>query len=79
MEEKQRVGPPKELTQVSEVMWDLPVTYKKGMRVPARIIASKELIQSMDAGVFNQVTNVASLPGIQQYAFCMPDGHILSR
>jgi len=29
----------------------------------------------MDAGVFNQVTNVACLPGIQKYAFCMPDGH----
>lgn len=78
MEEKKTMGPPKELTQVSEVMWDLPITYKKGMRVPARIIASKELIQSMDAGVFNQVTNVASLPGIQQYAFCMPDGHIFA-
>jgi tRNA-splicing ligase RtcB len=29
----------------------------------------------MDAGVFNQVTNVAMLPGIINYAFCMPDGH----
>lgn len=45
------------------------------MLVPARIIANKELIASMDAGVFNQVTNVASLPGIQKYAYCMPDGH----
>ena len=46
------------------------------MRVPARIVASEELIQSMDKGVFEQVTNVASLPGIQKYAYCMPDGHI---
>ncbi|HIG97185.1 MAG TPA: RtcB family protein [Candidatus Aenigmarchaeota archaeon] len=29
----------------------------------------------MDAGVFEQVTNVACLPGIQKYAYCMPDGH----
>ena len=29
----------------------------------------------MDPGVFNQVTNVACLPGIQKYSYCMPDGH----
>lgn len=78
MEEEQhgqRIGPPPELKPVSDVVWELPVTYKKGMRVPARIIANKELIGSMDAGVFNQVSNVACLPGIQKYAFCMPDGH----
>lgn len=70
-----QAGPPLELKQVSDVEWELPISYKKGMRVPARIIANKELIMSMDAGVFNQVTNVASLPGIQKYAYCMPDGH----
>ena len=29
----------------------------------------------MDVGVFEQVSNVACLPGIINYAFCMPDGH----
>jgi len=29
----------------------------------------------MDKGVFEQITNVACLPGIQKYALCMPDGH----
>ena len=29
----------------------------------------------MDEGVFNQISNVAMLPGIVEYAFCMPDGH----
>jgi tRNA-splicing ligase RtcB len=45
------------------------------MLVPARIYANENLIKSMDAGVFDQVSNVASLPGIQKFAFCMPDGH----
>ena len=45
------------------------------MLVPARIIASKKLLDQMDAGVFDQITNVACLPGIQKYAYCMPDGH----
>src|SRR3989344_4116836 len=63
------------LIQVSEVIWELPVSYKKGMRVPARIIATKQLIDSMDEGVFNQISNVATLPGIVKSAFCMSDGH----
>jgi tRNA-splicing ligase RtcB len=29
----------------------------------------------MDQGVFEQVTNVACLPGIVRAALCMPDGH----
>jgi tRNA-splicing ligase RtcB (3'-phosphate/5'-hydroxy nucleic acid ligase) len=73
--EKPKPGPPPELTQIDETTWELPTSYKEGMRVPARIIASKELIDAMDGGVFNQVSNLATLPGIQRYAFCMPDGH----
>jgi tRNA-splicing ligase RtcB (3'-phosphate/5'-hydroxy nucleic acid ligase) len=68
-------GPPKELKQIDEVTWELPKSFKQGMKVPARIIANKELIGSMDAGVFDQISNVATLPGIQKFAFCMPDGH----
>lgn len=61
--------------QVSEVVWEIPPSYKPGMRVPARILATEELIRDMDEAVFDQVTNVATLPGIVRYAFCMPDGH----
>ena len=68
-------GPPKEIKRIDSVTWELPTSYKEGMLVPARIIANEELMQSMDAGVFEQITNVATLPGIQKYAFCMPDGH----
>jgi len=45
------------------------------MRVPARIYATETLMHQMDEGVFNQVTNVAMLPGIVKHALCMPDGH----
>lgn len=69
------MAPPKEIKQVSEVVWEVPTTYKKGMNVPARIYATKKLLDGMDSGVFEQVTNVACLPGIQNHAFCMPDGH----
>jgi tRNA-splicing ligase RtcB (3'-phosphate/5'-hydroxy nucleic acid ligase) len=65
----------KALERISDTVWELPVTYKPGMRVPARIYGTEKLIREMDAAVFDQVTNVATLPGITKYALCMPDGH----
>lgn len=65
----------KDIQRISDVIWEIPVGYKEGMRVPARIYASEKLFREMDEGVVEQVTNVATLPGIQGYAYCMPDGH----
>jgi len=62
-------------TQVAEATWEIPPSAKAGMRVPARIYATPELLAQMDDGVFEQVTNVAMLPGIVGHACCMPDGH----
>ncbi len=73
--QNQRMGPPALIIKVSDAIWELPISYKQGMNVPARLYATEGIIQAMDAGVFNQLTNVACLPGIQKYAYCMPDGH----
>lgn len=61
--------------KISDVVWEIDTSYKKGMRVPVRIIATEKLLKEMEQGVFEQITNVATLPGIQKFAFCMPDGH----
>lgn len=63
------------LERISDTVWEIPVSYKEGMRVPARIYGTEKLIRDMDDGVYDQVTNVATLPGITKYALCMPDGH----
>lgn len=63
------------MKQVSEVVWEIPTSYKQGMVVPARIYATKKLLGEMDRGVFEQVTNVASLPGIVKHAYAMADAH----
>src|SRR5512138_150154 len=60
---------------LADCVWEIPRGEKGGMRVPARIYASEALLARMDAGVFEQVTNVACLPGIVRAALCMPDGH----
>lgn len=66
---------PRQLVKIREGVWELPLGYKPGMLVPARIFGSDRLIAAMDDGVFDQVSNVACLPGIIDHAFCMPDGH----
>ncbi|MBI4587830.1 MAG: RtcB family protein [Candidatus Rokubacteria bacterium] len=58
-----------------DCVWEIPPSEKPGMRVPARIYASEALLAQMDQGVFEQVTNVACLPGIVRASLCMPDGH----
>lgn len=76
--EERKIGPPPEIKRISDIEWELPATYKKGMLVPARIFATESLLRGMDEGVFGQISNVASLPGIVKHAMCMPDGHIFT-
>ena len=45
------------------------------MRVPGIIYAGEQLIEDMDEKVREQVTNVATLPGIQRASYAMPDAH----
>src|SRR2546422_4688785 len=64
-----------QLQKISDTVWELPAAYKDGMRVPARIIATEKLVREMDEAVYQQISNVATLPAITRYALCMPDGH----
>lgn len=66
---------PEDIKKISDAVWEIPTSYKEGMRVPARIYATEKVLREMDEGVFDQVTNMATLPGILRYAYCMPDGH----
>ncbi len=63
------------VNRITDEIWEIPVSEKPGMLVPARIYATREILHAMDSGVFDQVTNVACMPGISRYALCMPDGH----
>lgn len=63
------------VNRISDEIWEIPLSEKPGMLVPSRIYTTKGIFQTMDSGVFDQVTNVACLPGISRYALCMPDGH----
>lgn len=45
------------------------------MRVPGVIFATEDLIAGMDDKVYQQIVNVATLPGIVRAAYAMPDAH----
>ncbi|HWI41451.1 MAG TPA: RtcB family protein [Verrucomicrobiae bacterium] len=66
---------PQAIRKISNTVWELPVSYKQGMLVPARIYATEKLLNAMDSGVFDQAANVATLPGVLKHSLCMPDGH----
>src|SRR5919109_1232220 len=64
-----------QLKRISDTLWELPVSFKTGMHVPVRLYGTEPLIRAMDEAVYQQISNVATLPGITKYALCMPDGH----
>jgi tRNA-splicing ligase RtcB len=53
--------------------WHLPRAGR--MNAPAVLYGSEALLRDMDEKVLEQIANVASLPGIVQAAFVMPDAH----
>jgi len=63
-----------ELKQINEYLWEVP---KKGaMRVPGRIYTSASMIkEGKIEEAFQQVANVATLPGIVKASMAMPDIH----
>jgi tRNA-splicing ligase RtcB len=61
------------LEKISDVEWRIPA--RGEMRAPGVIYATEELISEMDDKVFEQVANVAKLPGIVRASYAMPDAH----
>ncbi|EKE09064.1 MAG: hypothetical protein ACD_16C00216G0003 [uncultured bacterium] len=61
------------LEKISDTEWKIPP--HKGMKVPGIIFGDEILVREMDEKVYEQVTNVATLPGIVKAAYVMPDGH----
>jgi tRNA-splicing ligase RtcB len=59
--------------RVSPYAWRIPM--HGAMRVPALIYGSKDLVAAMDEKVYEQLANVAALPGIVDAAYAMPDAH----
>src|SRR5690606_26110518 len=65
-----------DLRRVSDYLWEIPTTYRAGMRVPVHIFADDELIEdALGDASLTQAVNVASLPGLVGKVVVMPDAH----
>jgi tRNA-splicing ligase RtcB len=62
--------------QLDKHLFEVPVSFRKDMRVPARFYADKELLKGVITdNSLQQLINTATLPGIVKYALAMPDIH----
>jgi tRNA-splicing ligase RtcB len=65
-----------DLKQIEAYLYEIPASFRKDMRVPARFYTDAKLLE----GVINdrsleQLVNTATLPGAVKYALAMPDIH----
>ncbi|NIT88361.1 MAG: RNA-splicing ligase RtcB, partial [Gemmatimonadetes bacterium] len=57
-------------------MYEIPREARADMRVPARVYADPELWEQISGDrSLGQLMNVATLPGIVEAAYAMPDAH----
>ena len=63
------------MKKIAENIWEIPKTGK--MKVAGRIFASEALMENIknDEKTFEQIKNVAELPGIVGESIAMPDAH----
>ncbi len=65
-----------DLKRISEYEWEIPTSFRKDMRVPVRIFASKRLLEAvMNDKSLEQAVNAATLPGLVGHVVVMPDMH----
>ncbi|MBI5877137.1 MAG: RtcB family protein [Chloroflexi bacterium] len=66
----------RDFRKINNYLWELPVTYRETMRVPARLYADNDLLEDClkDRSV-EQLVNTATLPGLVGYTLAMPDIH----
>ncbi len=65
-----------DINKIDDNIYEVPIGYRPGMRVPGRIFVSEALRAMVEPGTVDQVANVATLPGIVKYSMAMPDAHL---
>src|ERR671936_926625 len=62
--------------RIDETLYEIPAKARPDMRVPARVFADAELLEAIATDKsLEQLQNVATLPGIVDAAYAMPDIH----
>ncbi len=62
--------------KIDPYLFEIPISFRAGMRVPARFYADDELAAAMTGDrSLDQLVNTASLPGVVGHVLAMPDMH----
>jgi tRNA-splicing ligase RtcB len=62
--------------KIEPYLFEIPVSFRAGMRVPARFYADDELAAAMSGDrSLDQLVNTAGLPGVVGHVLAMPDMH----
>ena len=65
-----------EMKKISDYEWEIPKSFRKDMRVPVRIFATRRLLEDvMRDRSLEQAVNSTSLPGLVGNVVVMPDMH----
>lgn len=65
-----------DLVKIDDNTYEIPKSFRADMRVPARVFINDRMLEDvLGDRSLGQLVNVATLPGIQKYAFAMPDVH----
>lgn len=55
----------KAVRKISDYEWEIPVDYRPDMRVPVRLFASRDMLESsLEDLSLDQAVNAATLPGL---------------
>lgn len=62
--------------RINDYLWEIPVSYRSDMRVPARVYVDEELLDdALGDKSLEQLVNAATLPGVVGATIAMPDVH----
>jgi len=65
-----------QLNKIDDYHWEIPTSYKPGMRVPGLVYADAAMLETIkEEQSLEQIANVAFLPGIVGHSLAMPDIH----
>jgi tRNA-splicing ligase RtcB len=65
-----------DLRRIGEYLWEIPISYRSDMKVPARVYANERLLeQAFRDRSMEQLVNTAAMPGVVKWVLVMPDAH----
>ncbi|MCH7663298.1 MAG: RtcB family protein, partial [Chloroflexi bacterium] len=65
-----------DIQKINKYEWEIPVSFRKNMRVPVRIFTTRRMLESvLQDKSLEQAVNAATLPGLVGKVLVMPDMH----